>query len=119
METWQCRNEAAQKELRRIIDTQSHYSQVILAYNEDDNLIAPANYQAKLRGAVVELAVAMSHQYFPSENKDNYYLDIRKLKVVKPPVGMPSSPSKRRITVEELSTERKKKKRNDSSVARR
>ena len=28
-----------------------------------------------------------------------YYLDIRKLKVVKPPVGMPSSPSKRRITV--------------------
>ena len=48
-----------------------------------------------------------------------YYLDIRKLKVVKPPVGMPSSPSKRRITVEELSTERKKKKKNDSCVARR
>ena len=48
-----------------------------------------------------------------------YYLDIRKLKVVKPPVGMPSSPAKRRITVEELSTERKKKKKNDNSVARR
>ena len=45
--------------------------------------------------------------------------DIRKLKVVKPPVGMPSSPAKRRITVEELSTERKKKKKNDNSVARR
>ena len=73
METWQCRNEAAQKELCRIIDTQSHYSQVILAYNEDDNLITPANYQVKLHGAVVKLAVAMSHQYFPLENKDNYY----------------------------------------------
>lgn len=118
METWQCRNEAAQKELRKIIDSRSHFGQVLPAYDEEDNLIAPANYQTKLRGAVVELTLAMSHQFFPSENKDNYYLDIRKLKVIKQPVGMPSSPTKRRITGDELSGERRKKKRGDGCAVR-
>ncbi|TFY54237.1 hypothetical protein EVJ58_g8976 [Rhodofomes roseus] len=98
MESWVCRNPTAQAELQRLILAGTHYGQVLPAYDADNKLIDPAQYQSKLRGAVVKITVAMSHQFFVSAKKHNWYLDIRRIKVINEPLPMPKSPSKRRAT---------------------
>ncbi|KAH9943740.1 hypothetical protein B0H21DRAFT_823609 [Amylocystis lapponica] len=95
MQNWTCRNEVAQAALEELVAGGEYEGCILPAYTESGDLIPPRDYEARLRGAYVLVKAAMSHQYIKSETKDNWYLDIRELHVVKPPPPTPASPAKR------------------------
>ncbi|TFY67449.1 hypothetical protein EVJ58_g1607 [Rhodofomes roseus] len=96
--SWKCRSDDVTAKLEEIITSGKYYAHVLPAYDIHDSLIPPDDYEAMLRGALVEIDLAMSYQYFHSNSKHNWWFDIRSIHVVKPPMSMPSSPSKRRAT---------------------
>lgn len=69
----------------------------IPAYSKAGNLILPAEYEARLKGALVRAKVSISHQYLRSNKTDNYFANIREMWVLKNPTRVMASPGKRKL----------------------
>ncbi|KAK7055632.1 hypothetical protein R3P38DRAFT_2760807 [Favolaschia claudopus] len=76
----------------------SHRVVPMRAYDVNGDLIAPANYMAKLQGAVVRATLTLSHWNIVKEKRNTYAADIDSLRVLVPPSvsSSGSSPRKRR-----------------------
>ncbi|KAG1908162.1 uncharacterized protein F5891DRAFT_1179681 [Suillus fuscotomentosus] len=72
----------------------SHNIRPLPAYDENHILIPPLQYEAKLRGVLVEVHMAFCHT--KKSKCDIFDAVLRELIVLLPPVPMPSSPFKRR-----------------------
>ena len=73
-----------------------HNVQPLLAYDEDHNLIPPSQYESKLKGALVEVHMAIYHRRIKSLKHDIFNAILRELVVLAPTAaGMPTSPFKR------------------------
>jgi hypothetical protein len=48
----------------------SHNIQPLPAYDENHNLIPPSQYESKLKGAVVEVHMAICHHHIKSSKRD-------------------------------------------------
>lgn len=63
-----------------------------------DNLIPPAEYESHLRDALVSFKTAITYQHLGGKlNADNYYAEIREIRVISHPLPAPSSTSKKRL----------------------
>lgn len=88
---------AAKHALAEIIANRSHKGNLLPAFDTDGNLIAPKDYERKLCGAIVYFKIAAVFQYLSTLKMENWYAEIRELKVLDAPAPKPLSPSKRRI----------------------
>ena len=87
----------------------SHNIQPLPAYDENHNLISPSQYESKLKGALVEVHMAIYHHHIKSSKRDIFNAVLRELIVLAPPAALPTSPFKRRRLKEGPSTERRNK----------
>lgn len=70
---------------------------VIPAFDVNNNLISPGDYEKCLEGAIVTVKVSIAHQHLGgAANSDNHYADLLELKVFQEPVFIIASPAKRR-----------------------
>ncbi|KAG2365279.1 hypothetical protein BDR07DRAFT_1481540 [Suillus spraguei] len=68
----------------------------LLAYDQNHILIPPLQYEAKLKGTLVEVHMASYHHHTKKSKHDIFEAVLRELIVLSPPVPMPRSPFKRR-----------------------
>jgi hypothetical protein len=87
----------------------SHNIQPLPAYDENHKLIPPSQYESKLKGALVEVHMAICHHRIKSSRRDIFNAVLREIIVLAPPAAMPTSPFKRRRLNEGPSTERRNK----------
>ncbi|KZT10994.1 uncharacterized protein LAESUDRAFT_755622 [Laetiporus sulphureus 93-53] len=95
MTNWRCEYGIAQQELQKIIRAKQFKECTLPAYKMDEELILPNEYEAQLRGAVVHVKACISHRHV--QKTDNYYADIRMLRVLKAPATVPHSPESKRL----------------------
>ncbi|KAJ3484789.1 hypothetical protein NLI96_g5396 [Meripilus lineatus] len=60
----------------------------IPTYDYDGNLIPPEDYETKLHGATVHVKAVVVHQYLRFKDSENYYLDLRYLRVLREPTEL-------------------------------
>ncbi|KAG6380917.1 hypothetical protein JVT61DRAFT_5309 [Boletus reticuloceps] len=65
------------------------------AYDKKGRLIPPTQYEAMLKGAMVEAHFALIHHYIKSSKRHIYVAMVRKLQILCSPPPMPTSPFKR------------------------
>lgn len=111
MKNWVCGNPEAKAELNAIINGGDYHGNILPAYSAtDDDLIPPAQYEYRLRGALVSFKTAVTYQRLGGKlNSDNYYAEIREIKVISPPPPPPPSPSKKRLREAQELQNRKRK----------
>ncbi|THH12415.1 hypothetical protein EW146_g7713 [Bondarzewia mesenterica] len=106
MENWTLKNKDVKTDLDKLIhenekdqpDMPKYLGRVIPVFNMDGSLVFPNEFEAALRGAVVEIAATITHDVFTNAAKptDNYYADIRYITILQRPPRTPESPSKKR-----------------------
>ncbi|KAG1811097.1 hypothetical protein EV424DRAFT_1542644 [Suillus variegatus] len=74
----------------------SHHIHPLPAYDESHVLIPPLQYEAKLKGALIEVHMAFCHHHIKTFKRDIFDAVLQELIVLSPPAPMPSSPFKRR-----------------------
>ncbi|KAG2124066.1 hypothetical protein BD769DRAFT_1388879 [Suillus cothurnatus] len=79
------------------------------AYDQNHVLIPPLQYEAKLKGALVEVHMAFYHHRVKKSRRDIFEAVLRELIVLSPPAPMPSSRFKRRRLDDGPCTERRNK----------
>ena len=97
MGSWWCKTKHARQELLRIIEQGRYVGVPLPAYGVAGGLIPPRAYESALKGAVVQVKAVLTHQYFAGPKTDNFFADIRELKVIKRPPPLPVSSSKRKF----------------------
>ncbi|KAH7930555.1 hypothetical protein BV22DRAFT_1124829 [Leucogyrophana mollusca] len=93
MSQWPVQNRC-QNALEKLIP--SHDVQPLPAWNKNKLLIPPKDYEETLRGATVEVHMALVHHYIKKEKRHVFNLMLRELIVRADPAPMPESPFKRR-----------------------
>ncbi|KAI0049246.1 hypothetical protein FA95DRAFT_1571317 [Auriscalpium vulgare] len=97
---WPCKFQAGSIALEEL-KKEGHYTvSPVPAYTKDGKLIPPAEYEMRLRGAVVEVRVAIVREYIFSANSDNFYSDVRAITVLETPGPPVASPGKKRSLAE-------------------
>lgn len=94
---WPCNSPDARKQLQEMIKEGCFEVQPIPAYDMDDKLIAPQDYEAQLKNAIVRIKATISHQYLRKKKTDNFYADIQEIRVLSPPIVTATSLSKRKL----------------------
>ena len=97
IENWPCEDEETKVALQEMIEDGCWEPVPIPAYSSSGRLILPAEYEARLKGALVRGKVAITHQYLRQNKTDNYYADIRELCILRRPQKALSSPGKRKL----------------------
>ncbi|KAG2339461.1 hypothetical protein BDR05DRAFT_1039141 [Suillus weaverae] len=87
----------------------SHNIQPLPAYDENHKLILPSQYESKLKGALVEVHMAICHHRIKSSKRDIFNAVLQEIIVLAPPAAMPTSPFKRHRLNEGPSTKRRNK----------
>ena len=67
------------------------------AFDINSSIIIPSKYEEKLKGAIVRITVTLIHQYLRINKTDNFYADIQEITIVKRPLAVMQSPSKRKF----------------------
>ncbi|KAG2153133.1 uncharacterized protein EDB93DRAFT_1102872 [Suillus bovinus] len=75
----------------------SHNIQPLPTYDENHKLIPPSQYESKLKGALVEVHMAICHHRIKSSRHDIFNAVLQEIIVLAPPAAMPTSPFKRRL----------------------
>lgn len=73
-----------------LLDTREFVPQPIPAYDRNGEQIPPESYEFMLAGAIAHVKVAVIHQILSNPKRDNYYLDVRELQVVRAPIRIKS-----------------------------
>lgn len=68
----------------------------IPAYSKNRTLIKPSQYEARLPGAIVQVAFALIHHNIGNAKKSNFTAIVQDISVIKPPIPAPSNPFKRK-----------------------
>ncbi|EKM60354.1 uncharacterized protein PHACADRAFT_23726 [Phanerochaete carnosa HHB-10118-sp] len=102
IDTWPVKSEAKAALQDMANETQFKWQiNIIPAFDANDSLIPPEDYERCLKGAIVAIKVSIAHQHLGrSANSDNYYADLLELKVLKESVSVIASPAKRRLAEE-------------------
>ncbi|KAG2091238.1 hypothetical protein BD769DRAFT_1679436 [Suillus cothurnatus] len=79
------------------------------AYDQNHVLIPPLQYEAKLKGALVEVHMAFYHHCVKNSRRDIFEAILRELIVLSPPAPMPSSHFKCQCLSDGPYTEQRKK----------
>lgn len=82
--------------LAALVDEGTHVHRLIPAYDLDFNLIPAAQYERKLRGALVEVHFALEHYPYPRSNESAFVPIVREMIIHRAPVTL-VSPRKRGI----------------------
>ncbi|KAI6012861.1 hypothetical protein PISMIDRAFT_108319 [Pisolithus microcarpus 441] len=64
------------------------------AFDNNDQLIVPNQYEAMLRGATVEVDFTYTHYFIKKKNKHIYSAVLRRMKILQKPSAIPTSPYK-------------------------
>jgi len=91
METWPVA-ERCHSELAELLPT--HDICPLEAFEEDGTRIPPHKYEAKLKGAIVEVYLAFCHHNIKQQKKHIFQAVLQRLVVLHQPVAMPTSPFK-------------------------
>jgi len=100
LENWPAHSDAAQSELEKLKEMQTHDPVPFPAYDMHGDIIHPKMYRNRLQGALVEIHFNLKHWYIGKEgNAANVFAaDIYIVRVISPPPSMtPVSPWKHRI----------------------
>jgi hypothetical protein len=61
-ENWPCRSDLAREELLKIVESRLYTGQPLPVFTMDGSRVIPADQEAKLKGALVDVHVAITHQ---------------------------------------------------------
>ncbi|EIW60990.1 uncharacterized protein TRAVEDRAFT_46221 [Trametes versicolor FP-101664 SS1] len=102
MRNWKCSSVAARTELNELVKSGEYTGNVLPAFTDvaGDVLVLPGDYERTLRGALVLIRTAITYQPFESKTTklDNYYAEIRDIRVLHAPPPAPPSASKKRVS---------------------
>ncbi|KAG2045159.1 hypothetical protein BDR03DRAFT_976993 [Suillus americanus] len=87
----------------------SHNIQPLPAYDENHKLILPSQYESKLKGALVEVHMAICHHRIKSSKRDISNAVLQEIIDLAPPTAMPTSPFKHHRLNEGPSTKQRNK----------
>ena len=85
------------EDLDQLIKDEEYEPHPLPAFDIDGSIILPAMYEEKLKGAIVRVTVTLIHQYLRINKTDNFYADIQEITIVKRPLAVMQSPSKRKF----------------------
>ena len=97
LDNWPGEDEETKAALQEMIEEGCWEPIPIPAYSNSGRLILPAEYEARLKGALVRGKIAITHQYLRLNKTDNYYAEIRELWILRRPQKALSSPGKRKL----------------------
>ncbi|KAJ8596161.1 hypothetical protein M405DRAFT_219443 [Rhizopogon salebrosus TDB-379] len=86
--------------LQDLIST--HNIQPLPVYDNNHVLIPPLQYESKLKGAFIEVHVAICHNRIKSKKHDVFNAVLRELIVLSPRAAMPNSPKASNVTASTL-----------------
>ncbi|KAF8137241.1 hypothetical protein EV363DRAFT_1157289, partial [Boletus edulis] len=92
METWPVSARCVDS-LKELFDT--HDICPVPAFDSSGKLIPPSQYEARLKGATVEVHFTLAHHFIKKIKRHVYSTQLRKLEVLRGPDPLPSSPFKR------------------------
>lgn len=88
----------------------THDIQPLRAYDTDGSILSPTNYENKLHGATVLVAMAFFHRYIKKNKRHVFTLQVCEITILRPPPAKgPSSPYKRRKLTKSVLTSHKGK----------
>jgi hypothetical protein len=61
-DNWPCRNDLAREELVKVIESGLYIGQPLPVFTMDGSRVVPVEQEAKLKGALVDVHVAITHQ---------------------------------------------------------
>lgn len=94
---WPTSSDEMREELDQMIKDGVFEPLPLPAFDIDGSIILPAMYEEKLKGAIVRVTVTLIHQYLRINKTDNFYADIQEITIVKRPLAVMQSPSKRKF----------------------
>ena len=108
--TWPVTSDEAREALESMVADEDHNWEVvpIPAFDIKGELIAPDDYEAKLKGCVALITVNICHQYFRARQEDSYYADIEEIVVLKEPYVMAVTPKRKHVEKVESSKRARK-----------
>ena len=91
--------------MAELIAAKTHNIQPLRAYDTDGSVITPSNYDNKLRGATVLVAMTLLHRYIKKNKRHVFTLHDREISILRrPQIKAPSSPYKRRKLTRNIMT---------------
>ena len=94
---WPSSSDEMREELDQLIKDEVYETNPLPAFDLDGSIIVPSKYEEKLKGAIVRVTVTLIHQYLRINKTDDFYADIQEITVVKRPLAVMQSPSKRKF----------------------
>ncbi|KIK77225.1 hypothetical protein PAXRUDRAFT_28843 [Paxillus rubicundulus Ve08.2h10] len=109
MTNWPVR-ECCKLKLAELAATNTHIIQPLCAYDIDSSILSPTDYENKLHGATVLVAMALFHCYIKKNKCHVFTLQVRKISILRHSQSKgPSSPYKRRKLSRSIMTNHKGK----------